>query len=217
MTVSNTIEQFAFQYSEDYALINLLEKQFAHFSDNVFAWYTPSSGGEYRSLTYGEIDHLATNVACQWAQDVKGVDTVGFIADHSINYLIAMLAFMKLRVTLMALSPRNSLPANVNLIQKTGSNFIASTAKYEDMIRSVAAECGNCRTHVIPSFDIDAILNEPRNPQADNILDRKYTHDDIEKIAMIIHRYVLYLRKRDVSTDLSYVALDPLPSQSRSV
>ncbi|ORZ00285.1 hypothetical protein BCR43DRAFT_540226 [Syncephalastrum racemosum] len=187
MTVSNAIEQLVFQYSEHYALINVLEKQFARFSDNVFAWYTPPSGDDYKSLTYGQIDHLATNVACQWAKDVKGVDTVGFIADHSINYLIAMLAFMKLRVTFMALSPRNSLAANVNLIQKTGSNFIASTAKYEDMIRSVAAECGNCHIHVIPTFDIDAILSEPRNPQADNILDSKYGPEDIEKIAMVIH------------------------------
>lgn len=181
-----TIDQLSFHFNEHYAFIHVFEQIAKRYENNVFVHY-PKQGG-FGSLTYGQINQLATTVATQWAEEIKDVDTIAFIGDHSVNYLISQLAFLKLRIVLMCLSPRNSQPANVNLVQKTDAKLIYATEKYADMAKAVADESGNgCEAKVLPAFDIQELLQSPADGQA---LNHTFGPEDIEKTALIIHRQV---------------------------
>ncbi|ORY94131.1 hypothetical protein BCR43DRAFT_477660 [Syncephalastrum racemosum] len=219
-------EQLPYQYSKEYAFIHLFEKFVERSRDDPFIHYPTPNG--FKTLTYGNVDHVATLLACQWAQHTQGVDTIGFLADTSVVYLVSMLAFLKLRVTFMSLSPRNSQPALVNLMQKTETKRLFASAKYREIARSTAEEVGDCSCVTLPSIDIDHLLNEPRHPEANSLLNRHFDSSDIEKIALIIHtsgstnfpkpirlsnRYVI-INMQSVTFQAGYMCPDVFPTST---
>lgn len=192
MTGFTSYDQLPYHYKDEYAFIRLFEKLVTRYHDNVFVHYPTTASTTLNSLTYGQVDHIATNFACEWASDMqqKGSGTVvGYIGDHGLDALIVMLAFLKLRTTFMFMSPRNSLAAHANLLHKTNAACVFSSRKYSDMAENAAKESGHdCISKTVPAFDVDAMLRKSRHPQADTILDKNFSQEDIEKIAMIIHR-----------------------------
>lgn len=189
-TTQPSYDQLPYQYDREYAFIHLFEKFVERSRNDPFIHYPTANG--FKTLTYGDIDHIATNLACQWAQETQGVDIIGFLADTSVFYLVSMLAFLKLRITFMSLSPRNSQPALVNLMQKTGAKRLFATAKYSEVARSTTETVGDCSCFILPSFDFDSLLSEPRHSDADSLRNRRFDASDIEKIALIIHTYVYF-------------------------
>jgi long-subunit acyl-CoA synthetase (AMP-forming) len=101
-----------------------------------------------------------------------------------------MLALMKLRITLLALCPKNSEAAVVNLLEKTKSSLVFASKKREPLIKSSAEKVQEKSIKVITvdRLDIEASLNEVLNPDYEKILDLKFSEDDIRKDALIIHR-----------------------------
>ncbi|ORZ03621.1 hypothetical protein BCR43DRAFT_413929, partial [Syncephalastrum racemosum] len=184
-------DQLPYHYKNEYAFIRLFGKLVERYYNHVFLHYPTTSSTTLKPLTYGQVDHIATNVACELASDVKHMGTnsvVGYIGDHGLDAVIIMLAFLKLRITFMFMSPRNSLAAHTNLLQKTNAACVFSSKKYGDIADEAAKECEHdCFSKAIPAIDVDTILRKPRNSQADSILDQNFSHEDIEKIAMIIH------------------------------
>jgi acyl-coenzyme A synthetase/AMP-(fatty) acid ligase len=173
------------------AITNYFNEKCKLHADNIFARYYSKENGNpvFKTLTYAQVDHLATNLACEWAQYVEGSKVISYISDHSVNYLIVMMAVLKLRVTLMALSPRNSEAADVNLLEKTNSKVLIATTKYEAFANDAASKVSGVKTIIIPSLDIDRLLQEPLNPEYNNLIDTKYSDEDLPKAALIIHRY----------------------------
>lgn len=180
------------KHTEYHAFINLLGVLFAQHRDRRFARYQTANGG-FKELTYEQFDRITTNLACRWHSQLASIESMGFIADHSVHYLIAMVAIMKLRPVLMALSPRNSEAANVNLLTKTESKFVIASEKYADMAKRCAAQVPGVNYHIVPNaFDIDSLINEPLASNESKLINRHFTAEDQEKIALIIHRYGLY-------------------------
>ncbi|KAJ8654164.1 hypothetical protein O0I10_010112 [Lichtheimia ornata] len=175
------------KHTEYHAFINLLDALFAQHRDRRFARYQ-TANGEYKELTYEQFDRITTNLACRWHSQLASIESMGFIADHSIHYLVAMVAIMKLRPVLMALSPRNSEAANVNLLTKTESKFVIASEKYADMAKRCAAQVPGVNYHIMPNtFDIDSLINEPLAANESKLINRQFTAEDQEKIALIIH------------------------------
>lgn len=183
------IPKMTSEYTKYHAFINLFEHQASRFGSRVLARYQASATdlSTYNTLTYEQVDRMATNLACEWAPHVENIDSIALLADHNVDYFVAMVAALKLRRVLMALSPRNSEAANVNLLEKTNSKFLLASEKYQEMAKSCSAQT-NGSYLILPAFDFNAMLQKPRNPDADKILDRVYTEEDYEKIALIIHR-----------------------------
>lgn len=168
------------------AFINYANTQFKIHADKPFANY--SNGNEFKSLTYAEIDLLSNNLACEWSEAAKNLKVVSFISDHNINYLIAMLALLKLRVTMLAISPRNSEAATVNLLERTQSKLVIATTKYESLAKASASQVSDVNVIVIDTaFDIDALLKKSLNPNHESLLDTGFSDEDIKKSALIIH------------------------------
>jgi acyl-CoA synthetase (AMP-forming)/AMP-acid ligase II len=172
------------------AFTNFMDYQTQKFSNNIFFRYYSLIDGKpgFKTLTYAQVDHLATNLACKWFEHAKGLDTVGFIADHSVHYGIAIIAFLKLRTTMLCLSPRNSEAADVNLLEKTNCKLLIVNEKYDHIAKNSAAQVPGVKTICIQNFDIEELLKEPLNPNAVTLIDTKFSDEDITKAALIIHR-----------------------------
>ncbi|KAL7310836.1 hypothetical protein PS15m_010280 [Mucor circinelloides] len=189
-TETTSFENFSIKYQETFALINVFEKQVERFADQVYVrYYGRIENGKhgYKTLTYAEVDRVATNLACQWKNKVKGYKTVAFMADQSVQYFLCVLACLKLRVTFLALSPRNSEAAVANLLAKTDCHFLFATNKYATLAQSAAAQVDGTTCEVLPSFDLVGRLKQPLNPLASKILDKHFSEKDIEQTCAIIH------------------------------
>ncbi|KAI9485212.1 MAG: hypothetical protein EXX96DRAFT_598211 [Benjaminiella poitrasii] len=192
MSAHTSYEDYPIKYQEAFSLINVFEKQAQKYADQVYVrYYGRIDGGKhgYKNLTYAEVDRVATNLACQWKNLTKGYKTIAFIADQSVQYFLCVLACLKLRLTFLALSPRNSEAAVANLLTKTDCHFLFTTNKYASLAKSACAQVENTTCEVLPSFDLCGRLKQPLNPMASKILDKNFSEKDIEEIVAIIHSY----------------------------
>lgn len=173
------------EYQNYKAYINYWNNQASLHGDKPFARYYKDNG--YNTLTYSEVDRLAINLACKWASKTQGANVISYIGDHSVVYLIIFLAILKLRATLMTVSPRNSEAAFVNLLENTQSKTIIADAKYKSIALSSAAQVSGVAVIIHDPFDIEALLQEPLNSNHTDILDYNFSDKDINKVALIIH------------------------------
>ncbi|KAI8091211.1 uncharacterized protein B0P05DRAFT_484698 [Gilbertella persicaria] len=188
MTTSTKIDYTSGQFMTEHfkALVNFLNNQTKQHADKVFARYL-SKDKSYKTLTYAQVDHLATNLACKWEKFARTTEVIAYVSEHTISYLIVMMALLKLRRTMMAISPRNSEAAIVNLLEKTQSKFIIADSKYGDITQKAIDQIGGIELVVIQPLDIEDLLDEPLNPDHEHLLSIEFSDDDINKDALIIH------------------------------
>lgn len=168
------------------SIINFVNVQTQLYPNNPFIRYM--SNDRSKSLTYAEADRITTNLACSWFSDVQNTDPVAFIGDLNAPYLLTMLAFMKLRITLLCISPRNSITANVNLLEKTKCRLLFSESRFQAIAQGTVEKMDGTKAIVLAPMDIDTLRNEPLNPDYKRILNLKFTHEDIDKSVLILHR-----------------------------
>lgn len=185
-------DQSAIDYYK--AFVNFIKIQSKLYADKVFVRYHVNKS--FKTLTYSQVDHITTNLACEWAKQVEGSGVISYISDHSIDYLLTMIALMKLRSTLLAVSPRNSKAAIVNLLEKTNSKVFFTSPKYEAIAKSASVKIEGVSVIVVNPFDIEALLNQPLNDRQNEFIDTSFTEKDLNKPALIIHRYVSPLIKK---------------------
>ncbi|KAG1538733.1 hypothetical protein G6F49_012514 [Rhizopus delemar] len=181
--INSISDQSAIYYYKSF--VNFINVQSKTYADRVFVRYY--SNNTFKTLTYSEVDRITTNLACEWAEKKNGFEAVSYMNDHNVDYMFTMLALMKLRIIFLAISPRNSEPAIVNLLEKTQSKVIFATPKYESIAQSAAAKIDGAKLTVIQPLDIEAMLNQPLNPRYKEILDFNFTEKDIDQPALIIH------------------------------
>jgi long-subunit acyl-CoA synthetase (AMP-forming) len=186
MTITNPYDSEQSIIEHHKAFINYISALAKLHSDRVMARYC--FNGEFKPLTYAEVDRISTNLACTWASNLQEVEVVSFISEHSISFMITMLALLKLRVTMFAVSPRSSEAAIVHMLEKTQSKLLISNVKYESISKSAAAQIDGVKVITVQPLDIETLLQEPLHAGFETILDFNFTKDDIEKTAIIIHR-----------------------------
>lgn len=169
------------------AFINFFRDRVQHYHDNIYMRYY--TNGIFKTLTYGEVDRITTNLACKFAKLVpKDLETIALVNDHEANYLIIMLTVMKLRKALFTISPRNSEAAIANLMEKTNTKFIMSSHKYEQTSRNAVANMKDVEYMALEPFDFEALVQEPLNEEHTELLDYVFTDEDISRPAIILHR-----------------------------
>jgi long-subunit acyl-CoA synthetase (AMP-forming) len=186
MTIANIYKNEQIVCEDQKAFTNYISTLAKLYSDRVMVRYC--SNGEYKPLTYAEVDRISTNLACTWATDLHGCEVVAFMSEHSVSYMIIMLALLKLRVTMLAISPRNSEAAVVDLLEKTQCKLLIANIKYEAISKSATAQIDGAKVITVQPLDIEALLQEPLNVDFEKILDSNFTEKDITKNALIIHR-----------------------------
>lgn len=169
------------------AFINFFRDRVQHYRDNIYMRYY--TNGIFKTLTYGQVDCITTNLACKLAKIVPSeLETVAFMNDHEASYLIVTLAMMKLRKALFTISPRNSEAAVANLIEKTNTKFIISSHKYEQTARNAIAHMNDVEYMMLEPFDFESLAKEPLNSEHTHLLNYEFTDEDINKPAIILHR-----------------------------
>lgn len=126
-------------------------------------------------------------MACKWPPAAQNTKVVSFLSDHTVRHLIVTLAMLKLRVTMMTISPRNSEATAANLLEKTQCKLLVVHDKYEVIARAAAAQCFDVKVVILEGFDIEAMLKEPRDPDRDTLLNLNFSDEDMAKDALIIH------------------------------
>jgi long-subunit acyl-CoA synthetase (AMP-forming) len=169
------------------AFVNYMNTLCKIHADKPLAHYFINSS--FESLKYCQADRIATNLACKWDKDTKITEVVSYLGDHNIDYLITMMALLKLRVTMMAISPRNSEAAAINLLEKTQSKLLIANTKYESLARAAAAKISGVQVLVVDNLDIPNLVKEPLSPAHESLLDYTFSEEDLTKSALIIHRY----------------------------
>lgn len=192
-TNQNILDQSSVNYYKSF--VNFVSIQSKLHADRVFARYPFNN--TFKTLTYSEVDRITTNLACEWSEKGKGVDVISYISDNGVDYLLTMIALMKLRSVLLAVSPRNSEAAIVNLLEKTGSKILFTSPKYEAIAKASVANLNGVSIEVLQPFDINALLNQPLNVQHKEIINAEFDDTHLDSPALIIHRCVLlfFLKK----------------------
>lgn len=145
------------------------------------------SNKRYDTLTYAQVNCLATNIACQLAHATKDVETISFMGDHSTDYLITLLAMLKLRKPVVAISPRTSEAGIVDLLTKTGATMLFVTSNYKAMADSVSSIYVGLKTVVLLALDINWSLKKSTDVNHRRVLDYQFSDEDIKKTALIFH------------------------------
>ncbi|KAG2233404.1 hypothetical protein INT48_007434 [Thamnidium elegans] len=167
------------------SVTNFMNIQCALYANHSYVSYYTNK--RYETLTYAQVDRLATNIACQLVNATKDVETISFIGDHSADYLITMLAILKLRIPMLAISPRTSEAGVVNLLKKTCATLLIVTSNYEAMANCLSMQCSNLKTIVLQPLNIHRLLKKPIDANHVRLLDYEFSDDDITKTALIFH------------------------------
>lgn len=192
---------------------NFMNIQSQIYSHLPFAIYDSNKG--FKSLSYSTVDRLATNLACKWHKYINQAEVVSFVSDHNVDYLIVVLAVMKLRVTLMLISPRNSKNAAISLLEKTKSKLLITSTKYEPMAKFIAETIPDTKVITVDFMDIQTMIKEPLNPDHKICLNTEFTEEDIRKSVLILHSSgstsfpkPLYFSNQYVFNLINYYKLD---------
>ncbi|GAB5589605.1 hypothetical protein Unana1_04505 [Umbelopsis nana] len=171
-----------------HTLKDALAKSLESHSSSTFFEYWKASDDERPSvLTYRQVDNIVTYLAhrLETEHKIQG-EPVAFLADHSLQYAIYLLALLKLECRLMLLSPRNSEPAIVDLMRKTNTKVLLYTSRFSKMAAKVAEEISGLSTCFAFEVDIDQAKQD--NPPAKQLFSTKASSkDQLEDIALIIH------------------------------
>lgn len=172
------------------SFINFIYEQTKLHGDKTFARYIHEN--EYKSLTYDQVDKITTYLAVSypWATSLllsgEPDAVVSYINDHSIDYLLTLLALMKLRVALFTISPRNSQGSVQSLMESTNSKLIIVGEKYEQLAKDAISTLPDTKCIVLQKLDIETLLL--KEPHDTSILNRSFSDDDILKPVLIFHR-----------------------------
>lgn len=201
MTVSSfenmgIIKNPIYPLQEYNAFINFFRKRAQIFSDKIYFRYQEKlSDGNIvvKTLTYGEVDRITTNLACELYDTLGDKTTIALIEDHSVYYVIIQLVIHKLRIPLLLLSPRNSVESVINILEQVNADALLYGKRHGQLKDEVMAKIkADSDTNILfaetPVINFDHLIQVPLNPRASEILDYNFTNEDLEKIFLIMHR-----------------------------
>jgi acyl-CoA synthetase (AMP-forming)/AMP-acid ligase II len=158
------------------------------FSSSIYIqhWKEPNDDHP-SSLTYHEVDIITTNLArrLQNEYDLQG-QAVAYLADHSIQYGLFLIALVKLECRIMLLSPKNSKAAIVDLMERTDTKFLLHNRRFEKEANAVIDQIDGAASFIAFDVDIEKFKELDNEAQSIPFMDDS-SENQTEKIAFIIH------------------------------
>ncbi|KAG1288434.1 hypothetical protein G6F66_009641 [Rhizopus arrhizus] len=162
------------------ALTELIKDACEKYADRTLARY--HSNGIYKTMTYAEVDAISDRLASQWSHSLQQGQVVSFFSDHGLDYLLMLIALLKLRVTFFAISPRNSEPAVLALMSQTGSKVLLVSSKYKRMAQAVKKK--GLVAHMVGPLHHELLLKQSVSL---TLPDLNLSDFDREKTTIILH------------------------------
>lgn len=185
------VQEAKFPVHKFYAFINFFQIQAKKFSDNIYLRYevmTEDHEIQVKTLTYGETDRIATNLACSLHDRLHGATTIALMEDYSATYLILMLALFKLRIPLLAVSVRNTAEAVQNLLNQVNADVFIYGSVYSNIKNSIQQDLPEVKCVSTPIMNFQELKYDPVHPDVDILLDSTFTSEDMNKTDLIVHR-----------------------------
>ena len=137
--VSVTPVKEAFEDDSTIKTVDQLVRRRARATPDKVSMSYPSSGIEYVDYTLEQLDvfafraakHYQNYIPTRKSSDEKST-TVAMLGPSNFEYLITMLAMMKLGHTILFLSTRISQAAVDNLIKVTGAQYLLTDSRFID-------------------------------------------------------------------------------------
>ncbi|KAG2210850.1 hypothetical protein INT47_000004, partial [Mucor saturninus] len=172
------------------SFINFFQTQAKKFSDNIYLRYevmTPQHDIQVETLTYGETDRIATNLACALHDRLHTASTIALMEDYSVTYLILMLALFKLRIPLLVVSVRNTPESVQNLLSQVNADAFVYGPLYTDVKESLQRDMPGVQSIQTPPMNFQELKSAPLHRDVDTLLDSKFTSEDLDKTNLIVH------------------------------
>lgn len=182
---------------QDYnAFINFFQKQAQIHRDKVyFRYQTKLSDGNMvvNSLTFGEVDRITSNLACDLYETLGSKSMIALLEDHSVYYPIIQIAIHKLRIPVLLLSPRNSVEYVVDLLAQVNADVLLYGQRFEQIKDEVLVKFkADANNDILftqtPIINIQQLVQVPLNSRVTKILNFNFSSEDLSKIVVIIHR-----------------------------
>ncbi|KAG2176834.1 hypothetical protein INT44_007498 [Umbelopsis vinacea] len=166
----------------------LLKAIFEKFSSSTYIQYFKDPNDELPcSLTYREVDIITSNLAHQLQSEYElhGKE-IAYLADHSIQFGLYLIAFVKLGCRVMLLSPKNSAPANVDLLKRTDTRLLVHSKRFAKESSSIIDQIDGGAAFL--AFDVDPEeLKEVKNGAPNISFTEKASVNEAERIVFIVH------------------------------
>jgi acyl-CoA synthetase (AMP-forming)/AMP-acid ligase II len=159
------------------------------YSSNSYLEYWKRPEDEHpSSLTYRQVDTITTSLAQRLESEFKIRGTpVAYLANHSLQYALYLMAFVKLECRLLLLSPRNSEPALVDLMNKTNTKVLLYANQFSKVATKVSSNISDGAFNLASEVDIEQALQEENMAEKSLLASKSTSKEQLEDIAMIIH------------------------------
>jgi acyl-CoA synthetase (AMP-forming)/AMP-acid ligase II len=97
------------------------------------------------------------------------------------------MAFVKLECRLLLLSPRNSEPALVDLMNKTNTKVLLYANQFSKVATKVSSNISDGAFNLASEVDIEQALQEENMAEKSLLASKSTSKEQLEDIAMIIH------------------------------
>jgi hypothetical protein len=99
-----------------------------------------------------------------------------------------MLAFLKLRITTLCISPNNPVISVVNLLSKTKCSLVLTFEKFLSLANTSAEQIPGTQVIKMIEMDFEALTKEPLDTRTKEVIDTEFSDQDLQKPALILHR-----------------------------
>jgi acyl-CoA synthetase (AMP-forming)/AMP-acid ligase II len=153
---------------------------------------------KYASLTYEEYNNITNHLAAQIFNSFSSFSsderiTCALLAVGGIEYLLSQYALLKLpNVIIFPISTRNSQSAIEHLLKETQTNLLLTTSQFYPMIKTIN-QFQSLKILFLDSeqFKIKELLKY-KNKKSSIISNRIKSNEELNKVVIILHRYIFY-------------------------
>ena len=182
-----TIMSDNFRFS---SIIDMLEKQAESLSNQVCLLYPNQTNPKiYATLTYKQLNEVTNHIAEKCFSHINSNSSgkkmvICCLANSNVNYLLSIIALLKLEVIVFSLSIRNSEAALIHLLEKSNASYLFYDEQYSSIATKITATFGSTiALHQLENICISELIN-----LENSTFKPMTTQHDIDQCQIIFHR-----------------------------
>ncbi|CAG8488325.1 14923_t:CDS:10 [Dentiscutata erythropus] len=148
------------------------------------------NGAEYKEFNFRDLDLIINKYANYWSKQLKNEtlkknNVIGYLSQSGPEYLYNFMALWKLGFTVLFLSPKNSEPALIHLLQEAKSSILIYDSQFSKISNNVQNELGSQHLQMLKIFQLPNNLKNENIDYSAPVL--KLDDNSYEKTIAIFH------------------------------
>ncbi|RIB14933.1 hypothetical protein C2G38_1972430 [Gigaspora rosea] len=147
------------------------------------------NGTEYEEINFQDLDLIINKYANYWNKQLENENLekgniIGYLSQSGPEYLYNIMALWKLGFKILFLSPRNSEPALIHLLEESKSCILIYDPQFSKTSKNVQSKINSQHSQ---TFNIFQQPNSLKNEKIDHSAPDLKLNDDPEQIIGIVH------------------------------